>query len=89
LAPIGVVLPAARRRIFSETFRLRTKRFTISASFLAIVLAMTLLGPAPAALLGVVSMGISDLRRRVSLRHALVNVLLTPASRSSVAGCSS
>jgi putative nucleotidyltransferase with HDIG domain len=59
--------------VVSESFRLRTKRFTISAAFLSIVLAMTLLGPTPAAILGVASMGTNDLRRRVSLRHALVN----------------
>jgi putative nucleotidyltransferase with HDIG domain len=59
--------------IISEIFRLRRKRFTISAAFLSIVLAMALLGPTPAAVLGVVCMGIGDLRRRLSLRYALVN----------------
>ena len=37
--------------VVSEAFRLRTRRFTISAAFLALALAMTLLGPAPAAVL--------------------------------------
>jgi putative nucleotidyltransferase with HDIG domain len=59
--------------IVSDAFKLRTERITISAAFLSLVLAMTLLGPAPAALLGVMSKGVSDVLRRVPLRHALVN----------------
>jgi putative nucleotidyltransferase with HDIG domain len=59
--------------IVSDAFKLRTERITISAAFLSLVLAMTLLGPAPAALLGVVSKGTSDVLRRIPLRHALVN----------------
>ena len=72
--------------IVSDAFKLRTKRFTISASFLSLVLAMTLLGPAPAALLGVVSMG---LQRRASGAPARATRWSTPrrtrSSRSSAA----
>ena len=60
--------------VVSEAFRLRTRRFTISAAFLALALAMTLLGPAPAAVLGVITTLAPDLRRRRVWRHQLVDV---------------
>jgi putative nucleotidyltransferase with HDIG domain len=60
--------------VVSEAFRLETKTFHISAAFLSLVLAMTLLGPAPAAVLGVVVMGVNALRRRAKWRHTLANV---------------
>ena len=47
---------------------------TISAAFLALALAMTLLGPAPAAVLGVMTTLAPDLRRRRVWRHMLVDV---------------
>jgi putative nucleotidyltransferase with HDIG domain len=60
--------------VVSEAFRLRTRRFTISAAFLSLALAMTLLGPAPAAVLGVITTLAPDLRRRRVWRHQLVDV---------------
>ena len=60
--------------VVSEAFRLKTKTFTISAAFLSIVLAMILLGPAPAVLVGVVGMAVDALRRRAPWRHALANL---------------
>jgi len=60
--------------IASEAFRLETKTFHISAAFLSLVLAMVLLGPTPATLLGVLVMGVNALRRRAKWRHALANV---------------
>ena len=60
--------------VVSEGFRLETKTFHISAAFLSLVLAMTLLGPAPAAVLGVTVMGVNALRRRAKWRHTLANV---------------
>ena len=60
--------------VVSEAFRLKTKTFTISAAFLSIVLAMILLGPAPAVLVGVVGMAVDALRRRARWRHALANL---------------
>jgi putative nucleotidyltransferase with HDIG domain len=71
--PVPLLLLLLGVAIVSDAFKLSTKRFNISASFLSIVLAMTLLGPAPAALLGVMSMGLHDVRRRASWRYALVN----------------
>jgi putative nucleotidyltransferase with HDIG domain len=71
--PIALFALLLAVAVVSEGFKLSTKRINISASFLSLVLAMTLLGPAPAALLGVISMGLHDVRRRASWRYALVN----------------
>jgi putative nucleotidyltransferase with HDIG domain len=60
--------------VVSEAFRLKTKTFTISAAFLSLVLAMILLGPAPAVLVGVLGMAVDALRRRAPWRHALANL---------------
>jgi putative nucleotidyltransferase with HDIG domain len=60
--------------VVSEAFRLETKTFHISAAFLSLVLAMTLLGPAPAAALGVIVMSVNALRRRAQWRHTIANV---------------
>jgi putative nucleotidyltransferase with HDIG domain len=57
----------------SEVFRLKAKHLNISASFLSIVLAMALLGPTPAAVLGVSAMLIGDLQRRAPWRSILAN----------------
>jgi putative nucleotidyltransferase with HDIG domain len=60
--------------VVSEAFRLRTKTFSISAAFLSLVLAMILLGPAPAVVVGIVGMAIDAVRRRAPWRHALANL---------------
>src|SRR5215207_208117 len=71
--PLPLVILLLVVAVVSEAFKLRTQRITISAAFLSLVVALTLLSPAPAALLGLMSKGVSDLARRVPLRHALVN----------------
>jgi putative nucleotidyltransferase with HDIG domain len=60
--------------LVSESFRLETKTFNTSAAFLSLVLAMVLLGPTPAAVLGVIVVGVDAIRRRSHWRHALANV---------------
>jgi putative nucleotidyltransferase with HDIG domain len=60
--------------VVSETFRLETKTFHISAAFLSLVLAMALLGPTPAALLGVLVMGGKGVLRRAPWRHTFTNL---------------
>ena len=60
--------------VASEAFRIVTKRITVSAAFLAIVLAMTLLGPTPAVLLGILSMVFSCLHRRSPLQTWVANL---------------
>jgi len=48
--------------------------FQVSTSFLAIILALTLLGPTPAAVLAVVAVLIDSLRRRLPLRDVVANL---------------
>ena len=51
--PITLFLLLLALSVVSELFRLETANLHISATFLSVVLAMTLLGPTPAAVLGV------------------------------------
>jgi putative nucleotidyltransferase with HDIG domain len=60
--------------VLSEPFRLGTKNFYVTTSFLALVLAMTLLGPAPASVLGMMIMSINAIRRRANWRPSLANL---------------
>jgi putative nucleotidyltransferase with HDIG domain len=60
--------------VVSQSFRLRAKTFNISAAFLAIVLAMILMGPAPAVAVGVITMLVDTLPRRAPWRHVLANL---------------
>jgi putative nucleotidyltransferase with HDIG domain len=60
--------------IVNAAVQLETKRFKVSAEFLSIVLAMTLLGPAPAACIGVVSMILSSIKRRPPWQTWLANL---------------
>jgi putative nucleotidyltransferase with HDIG domain len=60
--------------VVSEAFRLETKRFKVSAAFLSLVLAMTLLGPAPASALGVLTMIFSSLQKRSPWQSWLANL---------------
>ena len=77
------VRPAARAApSASEAFRIVNKSFTVSAAFLALVLGMTLMGPAPAALLGVLSMVFSGITAARGSRGSRTS-RRTPSSRSS------
>ena len=59
----------------SDILVLDAKRFRIGGSFTGLVLAMALLGPAPAAVLGLSSALVDALRRRVRGTYLLNNVL--------------
>ena len=71
LSLFGLLLVLA---VVSEAFKLETKRFKVSASFLTIVLAMTLMGPTPAALLGVLAMLFSSASKRSPWQFWLANL---------------
>ena len=60
--------------VMNGAVQLETKRFKVSAEFLALVLAMTLLGPAPAACIGVLTMILSSLTRRPPWQTWLANL---------------
>ena len=72
--PTSVVILLFGLAVLSEPFRLGTKNFYVTTSFLALVLAMTLLGPAPASAIGVSIMLINAARRRAPWRPTLANV---------------
>ena len=72
--PLPLLLLLLALAVVSETFRLETKTFNISAAFLALVLAMVLLGPTPAVVLGIIVTGVDALRRRPAWRYVLTNV---------------
>src|SRR4051794_35112823 len=59
----------------SDILVLDAKRFRIGGSFTGLVLAMALLGPAPAAVLGLASALVDSLRRRVRGTYLLNNLL--------------
>ncbi len=60
--------------VASAAFELETKRFKVSAAFLSLVLAMTLLGPAPAACIGVLAMTYRSVARRSPWQSCLANL---------------
>jgi putative nucleotidyltransferase with HDIG domain len=72
--PVSLFLLLLALAIVSEAFRLETKRFKVSAAFLSLVLAMTLMGPAPAASLGVLTMIYSSLSKRSPWQSWLANL---------------
>jgi putative nucleotidyltransferase with HDIG domain len=59
---VGLLLALS---IAGEWFTIETHRGELSASFVALILAMSLLGPAPAVALGIVAIGLNAVRRRV------------------------
>jgi putative nucleotidyltransferase with HDIG domain len=73
-SPISIFILLFVLAVLSEPFRLDTKNFYVTTSFLALVLAMTLLGPTPASVLGVLIMLINAARRSAPLRPTLANV---------------
>lgn len=72
--PLGLFALLLALAVVSEAFRLETRRFKISAAFLSLVLAMTLMGPAPAACLGVLTMVFSSIVKRSPWQSWLANV---------------
>jgi putative nucleotidyltransferase with HDIG domain len=73
--PVGLVGLLALLVIGSDILVLDAKRFRIGGSFTGLVLAMALLGPAPAAFLGLTSALIDALRRKVRGTYLLNNLL--------------
>lgn len=72
--PLGLFWLLLLLACASELLRLRIKGFYISASFLSLVLAMTLLGPAPAVVIGTTVMLVDAVVRRMDVRKALSNL---------------
>jgi len=60
--------------VLNAAVQLETKRFKVSAEFLALVLAMTLLGPAPAACVGVLTLALSSITKNSPWQSWLANL---------------
>jgi hypothetical protein len=73
--PVPLVGLLALLVLGSDILVLDAKRFRIGGSFTGLVLAMALLGPAPAAVLGLASALVDSLRRRVRGTYLLNNLL--------------
>jgi putative nucleotidyltransferase with HDIG domain len=72
--PVGLVLVLLALALGSDLFAVSHEGQRISGSFLALVLAMTLLGPAPATAIGVTSVLADHLRARNPLPRLVTNV---------------
>jgi putative nucleotidyltransferase with HDIG domain len=72
--PVTLFLLLLGLSVVSELFRLETDKLHISATFLSVVLAMTLLGPAPAAVLGVTTYLVNAVKVHAPWRATLANV---------------
>ena len=73
--PVHLVLLLLVLAIGSEALTIELRRVRMSGSFLAVVLAMALLGPAPAAAIGAASVLADDIARRRGLRDTLWNAM--------------
>lgn len=60
--------------LISDLLAVQTRTLRLSGSFLALVLAMALLGPAPAALIGVISVSVDAVRLRPTVLRLLNNL---------------
>ncbi len=72
--PVGLFAVLLALAIGSDLLAVRHREQRISGSFLAIVLAMALLGPAPAVVIGVVSVLVDQVRARNPLPRFITNL---------------
>jgi len=72
--PVSLVLLLAGMAIASDQMIIQARTLSISGSFVSIVVAMALLGPAPAIAIGVGSIAIDNLRRHVDRHWAITNL---------------
>lgn len=72
--PLGLVVLLAVLASASDLMLIRARTLSISGSFVSIVVAMVLLGPAPAVAIGVTTITLDNLRRRVAPHWAITNL---------------
>jgi putative nucleotidyltransferase with HDIG domain len=72
--PLGLVLVLLGLAIVSDLLALQHKTQRITGAFFALVLAMALCGPAPAVMIGVVSVLVDSLRNRLAWHKMLTNL---------------
>ena len=71
--PIGLVLLLAVLAFASDLMAIETRSLRLSGSFISLVLAMALLGPAPAVAIGALTIAVDALRHRLEPRLFLSN----------------
>ncbi len=76
--PLGLVALLGVLALASDALTIETRGQRLSGSFIALVLAMAFLGPAPAVVIALLTMSVDALRARLSL-DCFVNNLLTYA----------
>jgi hypothetical protein len=72
--PVGLVLVLLGLAVVSDLLALQHATTRISGAFFALVLAMALCGPAPAVLIGVVSVLVDSLRNRLAFHKLIANL---------------
>lgn len=72
--PLGLVVLLAVLASASDLMLIRARTLSISGSFVSIVVAMALLGPAPAVAIGVTTIAVDNVRRRVAPHWAITNL---------------
>src|SRR5689334_18467462 len=72
--PIELVLLLFVLAVGSDMLTVEVRGLRVSGSFLAIVLAMALLGPAPAVAIGVASVAIDAIVSRIPWDRAMINI---------------
>jgi putative nucleotidyltransferase with HDIG domain len=71
--PAGLVALLAVLALVSDALTIETKGQRLSGSFIALVLAMAFLGPAPAVAIALTTIGVDTVRTRPPLQYALNN----------------
>jgi signal transduction histidine kinase len=74
--PIGLVLALCAMMVLADVLPVTARRIRMSAGLMVQVVAMALLGPAPAVAIGVISTITESIVNRVTLRQAFMNILL-------------
>ncbi|HEY8583592.1 MAG TPA: hypothetical protein VIL49_11615, partial [Capillimicrobium sp.] len=71
--PLGLVALLAALALASDALTIETKGQRLSGSFIALVLAMAFLGPAPAVAIALLTIGVDAIRARPPLAYVLNN----------------
>jgi putative nucleotidyltransferase with HDIG domain len=72
--PVGLVLVLLGLAVVSDLLAIQSNALRISGAFFALVLAMSLCGPAPAVMIGIVSVLVDSLRNRLAWPKLLTNL---------------
>jgi putative nucleotidyltransferase with HDIG domain len=72
--PIGLVALLAVLAVMSDALTIETRGLRLSGSFLALVLAMSFLGPAPAVAIAMLTIGVDSVRSRPAAVSVLCNL---------------